>query len=275
MCFLLGGPENFIVGYRRGMHMAAVWIPIFIAVLVFACGLGGLYLQGLLPEPQSERSRDMISAVLGLITLLLALVLGTIVGSAYGRFTMQNAEMENLSTRALQLDLALAEYGPETEPFRAKIKEEMSRAYRLFWRSGNDADSDPAALKVSAALPKLREADEFLASLNPQTPGQRQAAASAATDAGWIQNIRIGMSLQLASSVPWPLLVVVVAWSLLLFFGFGLRSRFSATTVAALGFGAFAIASAIFLILDLSEPYTGLFRVPPAALLQTIEALNR
>lgn len=189
--------------------------------------------------------------------------------------TTQNTEMENLSTRALQLDLALAEYGPETEPFRAQIKEEMSRTYRLFWRSGNDADSDPAALKVSAALPKLREADEFLASLNPQTPGQRQAAASAATDAGWIQNIRIGMSLQLASSVPWPLLVVVVAWSLLLFFGFGLRSRFSATTVTALGFGAFAIASAIFLILDLSEPYTGLFRVPPAALLQTIEALNR
>jgi transposase len=86
MCFLRGGPENFIVGYRRGVHMTAFWIPIFIAVLVFACGLGGLYLQGLLPEPQSEHSRDMISAVLGLITLLLALVLGTIVGSAYGRF---------------------------------------------------------------------------------------------------------------------------------------------------------------------------------------------
>ena len=83
------------------------------------------------------------------------------------------------------------------------------------------------------------------------------------------------MSLQLASSVPWALLVIVVAWSLLLFFGFGVRSQFSATTVVALGFGAFVVASAIFLILDLSEPYTGLFRVPPAALEQAIEASNR
>jgi hypothetical protein len=71
------------------------------------------------------------------------------------------------------------------------------------------------------------------------------------------------MSLQLASSVPWALLVIVVAWSLLLFFGFGLRSRFSATTVAALASGAFVVASAIFLILDLSDPYTGFFAFPP------------
>ena len=216
----------------------------------------------------------MISAILGLITLLLALVLGVTVGSAYGRFATQNTEMENLSARALQLDLALAEYGPETKPFRAKLKEDMSRSYQLFWGSGNDASSDPTALNVSAALPSLRAADEYLAGLSPQTPAQRQAAAAAGTEVGSIQNIRIAMSLQLASSVPWPLLVVVASWSLLLFFGFGLRSRSSATTVTALGFGAFAVASAIFLILDLSEPYRGLFRVPPAALLQTIEALN-
>jgi hypothetical protein len=255
--------------------MATVWIPTFVAALVFACGVGGLYMQRLHPEPQSEIAREMITAILGLITLLLALVLGVTVGSAYGRFTTQNTEMENLSARALQLDLALEEYGPETKPFRAKLKEDMSRAYQLFWGSGNDASSDSTALSVSAALPSLQAADEFLASLDPQTPAQRRAAAAAATEVDSIQSVRIAMSLQLASSAPWPLLVVVVSWSLLLFFGFGLRSQFSATTVAALGFGAFAVASAIFLILDLNEPYRGLFRVPPAALLQTIDALNR
>ena len=148
--------------------MTTVLIPIFIAVLVFACGVGGLHMQRLLPASQSEFSREMISAILGLITLLLALVLGVTVGSAYGRFATQNTEMENLSARALQLDLALAEYGPETKPFRAKLKEDMSRSYQLFWGSGNDASSDPTALNVSAALPSLRAADEYLAGLSPQ-----------------------------------------------------------------------------------------------------------
>jgi hypothetical protein len=83
------------------------------------------------------------------------------------------------------------------------------------------------------------------------------------------------MSLQLANPVSRPLLVIVVAWSFFLFCGFGLLSHFNATTIGALAFGAFAVASAIFLILELSEPYTGLFRTSPAALEQTIGAIDR
>jgi hypothetical protein len=83
------------------------------------------------------------------------------------------------------------------------------------------------------------------------------------------------MSLQLAVPFSKPLLVVVVAWSTFLFCGFGLLSRLTATTLAAMAFGAFAVASAIFLILELSEPYSGLFRISPAALEQTLDTIDR
>jgi hypothetical protein len=94
--------------------MTSVWISVPAAILVFACGLLGLYLKKLLPGPHIEDARGMIGAVVGLVTLLLALVLGTIVGSAYGFYATQMAELESLATRAVQLDLALAEYGPKT-----------------------------------------------------------------------------------------------------------------------------------------------------------------
>ncbi len=62
--------------------MTAVWVAIAVAILTFAGGVLGLYLQGLLPDQHSvEKSRDMIGSVMGLVTLLLALVLGTIVGA--------------------------------------------------------------------------------------------------------------------------------------------------------------------------------------------------
>jgi hypothetical protein len=256
-------------------HMTSLWISIFAAVIVFAGGVAGLYLQRLLPQPHVEQSRGMIGAVVGLITLLLALVLGTIVGSSYGFYATQKAELESLATRYLQMDLALAEYGPETKDFRAKIKAGLSGAHRLFWGKGNAVDSNPDALNVSAALPGLQATDEYLASLNPQTPAQRQALTSASINASWAQNIRIGMSLQLASPTSWPLLVIVVAWSVLLFCGFGFLSPTNITTVTALALGAFAVASAVFLILELSQPFTGLFRIPPGALEQTIAALDR
>jgi hypothetical protein len=37
--------------------------------------------------------------------------------------------------------------------------------------------------------------------------------------------------------------------------------------------GAFAVASAIFLILELNEPFSGLFRIPGASVEQTIRAI--
>ena len=42
------------------------------------------------------------------------------------------------------------------------------------------------------------------------------------------------MSLQLASPISWPLLIVVASWSILLFCGFGILSRLNVTTLAAL-----------------------------------------
>ena len=51
-------------------------------------------------------------------------------------------------------------------------------------------------------------------------------------------------------------------------------SGLNGTSAAALGFGSFAVASAIFLILELNQPYTGLFRIPAASMQQTLAALG-
>ena len=60
-----------------------------------------------------------------------------------------------------------------------------------------------------------------------------------------------------------------------LFCGFGVLSGTNPTTIAALALGAASVASAMFLILDLSQPYSGLFRIPPAAMEQTLEAIDK
>ena len=57
----------------------------------------------------------MILAVIGLVTLLLALVLGTLVGNTYAFFAMQKSELETMASRVLLVDQALAQYGPGSE----------------------------------------------------------------------------------------------------------------------------------------------------------------
>jgi len=253
--------------------MSSVSIAILIAVLTFASGLVGLYLQRLLPEHASvEKSRDMIGAVMGLVTLLLALVLGTIVGSAYYFSSTQQAELQSLSSRYLLLDKSFAQFGPETKPARDKMKEGLTQAYKLIW--GGDK-IDPERLTVRSAMAALKPLEDYINSLDPRTPAQIRDVAAAAANYAAIEQTRLLMSLQLAVPFAEHLLIVVVAWSLFLFCGFGMLSRLNATTLAALAFGAFAVASAVFLILELSAPYTGVFRISPAAIEQTIESIDK
>src|ERR1700722_13087300 len=98
-------------------------ITVVVAILTFGSGLLGLHLQKRLPQTHlSGGSKDMILAVVGLLTLLLALVLGTLVGNTYASFAMQKSELETMASRALLVDQALAQYGSEARPARDKLK---------------------------------------------------------------------------------------------------------------------------------------------------------
>jgi hypothetical protein len=252
--------------------MATVWISLCVVVLAFASGVLGLYLQKLLPDHHtSDRSRDMIGAIVGLISLLLALVLGTLVGSTYGFYSTQKSEMETFAARAVQLDLALSEYGPETKEARDRMRGTLQGVHDFIW---NAKAGTAQMLPIAESLGHLRLMDEYIASLNPQTPAQRQFAGAASVDASLIEQMRLLIWLQLASPISWPLLIIVVSWALILFCGYGLLSRLNSTTCVALGFGAFAVGSAIFLILELSQPFTGIFRIPPGAFEQMLAALG-
>jgi hypothetical protein len=254
------------------LRVSALSIAIVVGILAFAAGILGLYLQKWLPERHTtDRSRDMISAVSSLVSLMLALVLGTLVSSSYNSFSTQRSELETLAATALQLDMALAQYGPEAKPARDILREALIRGYQLFWGSG---DAYPKAFGVAVALPGLRAMSDYLYALDPKTPAQKELLSSAAGHNKAIESARLKMSLQLASTVAQPLLLVICSWSVLLFLGYGLLSRLSVMTIAVLAFGAFSVAGAIFLIIELRHPYSGLIRVPAAALLETIDAIK-
>jgi hypothetical protein len=253
--------------------MTVIWVAIVVTLLTFAGGVLGLYLQRALPDEHSaDKARDMIGAVMGLVTLLLALVLGTIVGSAYFFSATQQSELQALSAQAIQLDEALAQFGPETKPLRDKMKENLDKNLELFW---GGRDVDPGELHVSKAMANMAALKGAIASLDAKTPEQKDAIAGAHAHLGQIEQTRLLMSLQLANPFSKPLLIVVVFWSFFLFCGFGLLSKLNATTLGALAFGAFAVGSGIFLILELSQPYTGLFKISPAALQETIDSIDK
>jgi hypothetical protein len=71
------------------------------------------------------------------------------------------------------------------------------------------------------------------------------------------------------------LVIVLLIWTVMLFFATSLFVQTNPLVVAALTFGAICVAFAIFLILDLGRPYTGMFRISPAALQEAIANIDK
>ena len=68
---------------------------------------------------------------------------------------------------------------------------------------------------------------------------------------------------------------MLVGWICVLFLGFGLFARFNVTVIVALLLGALSVSGAIFIIVDLGEPFSGLLRVSDAPLLNALAQIKQ
>jgi hypothetical protein len=122
------------------------------AIAVFAGGVIGLLLQRILHESfTTGGSRDMIGAVGGLLTLLSALTMGLLIWTAYGVLAGQNTAIQALAAKFLELDLALADYGPEAKDLRLQLRDGLAKTIDAFW-GDNQSDANFAANNFAEAL---------------------------------------------------------------------------------------------------------------------------
>jgi hypothetical protein len=178
-----------------------------------------------------------------------------------------------MASKVLQLDLALADYGSEANPVRAQLRDGLGKTIDQIWHA-SVGDSNFAANNFAASIQNMRGREKALAALHPTTDEQKHDLAEAMATSDALAQARAQMSFALSAPVAYPLLLIVVGWVVCLFCGFGMTSRGTTTSVLALAVGATAVATAVLLILDLSSPYSGLFRASPAPLEQVLAVMG-
>jgi hypothetical protein len=246
-----------------------------VGLVIFGGGVIGLILQRLLPETFTTGGpRDMIGAVVGLLTLLSALTMGLLIWTAYGVYAGQNTAIQTLAAKVLQLDLALADFGPDANPERARLRTAVGQAIDDVWGQ-RESDKDFIAENFDAAVRGLRKEEGDLASLNPSTDAQKKALTLANSIVEAIGQARLQMSFALTNPISYPLILIVVGWATALFCGFGLMSKGHMMSVVVVLVGAIAVSTSVYMILDLSSPYTGVFRPSSAPLEQVLEVMGK
>ena len=239
--------------------------PIETCTIIFGCvfagALIGMWLRSVLPKHHlGDDTKDLMKLGVGLIGTMSALVLGLLVASAESSYSTQSTELTQMAANVILLDRMLAHYGPEADDARATLKIAVARNLDQIWPKGGVEPSP------SASRPNNDIMFDKLQELTPHSESQRTLQAQAESTAISLGQTRWLLFEQNGTTVSTPFLVVVVFWLSILFMSFGLFAPRNATAVTTLIVSAISVAGAIFLILELEHPFTGLVQIPETPL---------
>ena len=197
----------------------------------------------------------------GLIATIAALVLGLLIAAAKSSFDTQNTQIKQITANIILLDNLLAQYGPETRPIREQMRSTIGPFADRLWREKEG--SATGRFEANAAGEKVYLE---IQALSPQNDLQRSLQARAAQISTDLAQTRILLFVESDNLIPAPFLAILVFWLVIIFASFSLFSELNVTVFIFLSLFALSASCAIFLILELSQPFSGLMMISSAPL---------
>ena len=247
---------------------------ISLLVLGLICGgaLAGMAVRPLLSEHHLHTdTKDVVRLTAGLIGTLTALVLGLLIASAKTTFDAKTDRIRHMTATVILLDDLLMQYGPEAIPLRKLLRQSISPMADRIWHEQENSTGRPTRFEASA------EAWEFygeLERLSPNNDTQRslQSRALAAFTEG--AQMRLQLFTQVGRSIPTPFLVIMVFWLSAIFFSATLFARANRVVALSLFVCAVSFAGAIFLVLEMDDPFAGLMGISSSTLRNALSPLS-
>lgn len=250
--------------------------PLMTSVIAFAVIFGGTFLgmfvRNRLPKHHlSGETKEVVRLGTGLIGTIAALVLGLLISAANITYETQSTEIKQLIADVVLLDRTLALYGPETDPVRNLLRQDVSTMADRIWLE-NGAGSGKAEPFVENA--SAQSLDDEIIKLSPRDESRRSLQARAIDAAADLAKARLLLFAKAGGSIPMPFLVILISWLTIIFASFSLFADNNATIITALCVFALSASASLFLILDLSQPFSGLMMISSEPLRNALAPLG-
>jgi hypothetical protein len=238
------------------------------------CGaLLGIYLRRVLPpEHMKDDTRQIVNVATGLIATLAALVLGLMVASAKSSFDARADEVRESGARIIMLDRSLRQYGPETAETRQLLRQLIEGRIKHVWGTPTDELQEGKAGSQTAEIEAVRRG---LFALAPGSDAQKWLQARALSTAADLEQSRWLLIEHGRSTIPSPFLVLLVFWLVVIFANLGLFAPPNGTVYTIIFVCALSVATAIFLILEMDQPYQGLLQISSEPLVSALSEISR
>ena len=207
---------------------------------------------------------------MGLVGTMAALILGLLVAAAKSAYDTEKNEVTQMAAKLVFLDRVLANYGPESAETRVVLRRMVEDSLSRMWpdERSHNAQLDPIGSggeEVQKAIQKLAPRNDVQGSLKSQAVG-------VVSDLGQMRWLLFEQS---GSSISMPLLIVVISWLAIIFFSWGLFAPSNSIAIAALLLAAVSVSGAIFLILELDQPFDGLIHISSAPMRNALAHLGK
>jgi hypothetical protein len=218
----------------------------------------------------SADSRDVVKLAVGIVGTMAALVLGLLVSSAKDAYDTERSEVIQMAAKVAFLDRLLAAYGPEAAEARARFHDTAKAEVRQMW-------PDQAGLPAHLA-PNTQAGNVVFGHIQGLTPHDdtqrklKEQATTVVTDLGQARSLLVAQSVP---SISQPMLIILVSWLVVVFLGFSVLAPRNATVIFALMVSAFAVSGAIFLILELDQPFEGLLRISSEPMMKALSQFTK
>jgi hypothetical protein len=243
-----------------------------LALIAFGCILTGVaaavLLRRALPEHHlNDNAKDVVRLGTGLVATIAALVLGLLIASAKTSYDTQAAQVRQITANAILLDLMLEQYGPEARPARDMLRRNVNALADQVWHESRDRAPFRMSQEGEGLYSKIQ-------SLQPGGEAQRFLQARAIQGVTDLAQTRLLLFVQKNDGLPMPFLGVLVFWLTIIFLSFTLFAKPSPIVIGALMIFALSATGALYLILELSQPFSGLLQISSEPLRDALSPLS-
>lgn len=239
-----------------------------LALMLAGAGAGTALRRALPDHHLDENAKDIVRLGAALVATITALVLGLLINSSYSSFEAQRTDVRQIAADVILLDTVLENYGAAARPTRLALREAITGLIDQVWHGHEPRDGAPPLGSPSHAL------YNSISGLQAATPLQGTLKEQGLVTAIRLAQTRLALFEWSRARLPQPILYVVVFWLTALFVSFCLFTPLNPTSMVALLLVALCGAAALYLILDMQQPFTGLMRVSPVALEKALPALS-
>ena len=246
--------------------MAEYLVPVVTFLCLIGAAFAGAALNIRLPTRHvAEDTVEVVRLAVNNAVLLTSVVIALILGSAKTTLETNTRNDHALATEIIVLDRSLRTLGPEADAARRSLVEYLEVVLRKPGGYEADPDAEAALDKAGLGLRAIRVTDpQKLAVWNDAREIYRQVVRDR-----WITIDAAG------GTIPAPLTVTLIAWLTLIFAGAGFRAPRNPVATTTLVASALMLSSALYLILEMDRPASGLIQISNAPFERALAQLQR